>query len=439
MWNAWQSALYTNDTRALTQLAVAGPMLDGTLNNCALVGSCLSGATHRPTMSQLQTAVPKQRSYPLYFFSSIRTHALIKNNEGLPQEEPFLELQILTKASSTAPWKLSFDSGFDGPKGEQPVLLPFDFTNGSNGTSGSVGSYNVTPTISAFLADPTGKFSTKVSADNYLTLLAAYWQNYKLAGHAPRNSVIFAGGASSGEGKDLAEYRDGSVYAGSRSTYTFASDSPAGTWRFGVTGGYTMVCGSVLDTQTQTPVSGLLNQNSDEHNFGVPLPPGAYLKITTIAEHEVCLYPAASGPNDSWGGLVVAGGNVFYSAVTGHLASEDLIDLDTEYGVLSSELAQFNKQYNTCTASNGKSCVKSLAKNSADQFALFDNFLVTHNFLGKYGVDADALNKSARKLNMLYESISNGNETTGFISSIKQAEKDFLREFNKLFKDLSTT
>jgi hypothetical protein len=82
--------------------------------------------------------------------------------------------------------------------------------------------------------------------------------------------------------------------------------------------------------------------------------------------------------------------------------------------------------------------VKSLAKKLAEQFALFDNFITTYNFPAQFGGDVDALDKSTRKLTELFGAVSNGNETTGSISSIKQSEKDFVREFEKLVKGLSS-
>jgi hypothetical protein len=437
MWNAWQSALYANDTRALTQLAVVGPMLDGTIYNCAFPSGRCSSNPQRPMLGQLEVAVPKQRSFPLYFISAIRTTNDVQNSDGLDQVEPWMELQILTKKSSTAPWQLSFDSGYNATNGVQPPFPPFDFGVGSIGPSNSDEAYNGVPLISTVVTKGIGTSATRVPTDKYLPLLATYWQSYKDVGHAPRNSVFLDGGDSSGEGKSLAESREGSLYAGNRSTYQFAFDPRAGTWHFTVGGGYPMVCGSVLDAQKQTPVSGLMNQNSDEVNYGVPLQPGAYFKITTSAEHEVCVYYALAGTNNSLGGLSVAGNDVYVSAVTGHRAPNVLVDLENDFDVLSNELAQYSTQYKACVASNGKSCVKSLAQNSAEEFALFDNDILSQNFPSQFDTDVKALDKTTRRLNALYESVSKGNETAENLSSIQMSVKDLKGEFNKLVKDLS--
>jgi hypothetical protein len=437
MWNAWQSALFANDTRALTQLAVAGPMLEGTINNCAFPsGRCLA-STQRPTLGQFETVVPKQSSYPLYFMSSIRTTNEVQNSDGLDQVEPWMEIQILTKASSSSPWQLSFDSGYDATKGTPPPFLSFDFGAGPNGPSQSDLDYNGAPKVSTVVTKGIGTGPTKVATDEYLPMLAKYWQSYKDVGRAPRNSVFLKGGDSSGEGQSLAESRQGSIYVGNRNTYKFSFDPRAGMWHFTVGGGYPMVCGSVLDAGTVTPLSGVLNQNSDEVNYGVPLSPGFYFKITTSAEHEVCVFYALGGTYNSLGGLSVAGNDVYVSDVAGPRAPQDLVDLETDFGVLSSELTQYSKQYNACVASNGTSCVKTLAQNSAEQFASFDNDIMSLNFPARISAEVSALDKTTRELNGIYESVSKGNETTEIITSIQKSDKELKSEFNNLVKDLS--
>ena len=55
-----------------------------------------------------------------------------------------------------------------------------------------------------------------------------------------------------------------------------------------------MVCGVVVDTSTNTAVSGLLYQNPDENNFGPPSP-GTYRVITTKTDHETCVYTVIGG------------------------------------------------------------------------------------------------------------------------------------------------
>jgi hypothetical protein len=437
MWNAWQTALYANDTKALTQLAAAGPFLNGTIYNCAFPsGRCLV-SPHKPKLGQLEVVVPKQRAYPLYFMSAVRTTNAIQNSDGISQVEPWMDLQILTKASRAASWKLSFETGYDAIGGVQPPFPPFDFGVGPYGPLHSDRAYNGAPLISKVTTKGLGKAPTVVPTNNYLPLLAAYWQSYKDAGHAPKDSVFLKGGDSSGEGKSLAKTREGSLYNGSRDTYRFAFDPRAGTWRFTVEVGYPLVCGSVFDAATVKPLGGFLNQNSDEVNYGIPLPPGEYLSVTTVAEHPVCVSYALGGTNGSLGGLVVSGNDTYTSAVTGPRAPADLVDLETDYGVLSSELTQFGSAYNTCLSSDGKSCVKTFALNVADQFAQFDNALMSYGFPARFQVDVNALETSAVKINALYESVYRSNGKVGNMSSIKNSVKGFQGRYKKLERDLS--
>jgi hypothetical protein len=445
MWTAWQIALDTNDTRALTQLAVPGPMLRGTIYNCAYPGDCLSGATQRPSLGGLEVVVPKQRTYPLYFLASVKTTNLVHNEDGLSQEGPWMDLQILTKASSAAPWQLSFDSGYNAPKGDALPWLGFDFEK--NAASPPTGEYAANPTILSFVPTPQRSRCSKsscappikVSASSYISRLAAYWQSYKDTGHAPARDFFLTGGDSSGEGASLAESREGSIYAGSRNSYAFTFDPKAGSWRFAVGGGYTMVCGSVLDTAAQTPVSGLLYQDSDENNFGAPLETGSYFKIITAADHEVCIYPASGDIGKTASiGLSVAGNDVYTSDVTGRRAPDDLVDLSTGFGVLSSELAQYAKQYSTCTATTSRSCVKTLAQESSQEYATFDGVITADSFPAKYQSEVGALNTTARKLTGLYESVYEGKRTEQIVSSITTSEKKLVSDYNKLVKSLSS-
>ena len=250
MWKAWNSAIDTNDTRALTQLASPGSMLNATIDDCAYPnGLCVIGKPD-PPIADMYTIVPPQSSYPLYFLASIRTTGDVTTSSGLNQQEPWMALEILTKATSAASWRLSFDSGYAGTNGGQPAFLPFDLA-GPPSTQGQPGGpFNPTPTN-----------TPPIPVASYLPRLASYWQSFKDTGSAPTNAPFVIGGGADAVGQELAENRQGSVYNGSRQTYHFAWDAGAGVWQFSSVGGFPMECGSVLDESTLTPVSGLLLQN----------------------------------------------------------------------------------------------------------------------------------------------------------------------------------
>jgi hypothetical protein len=431
MWNAWQSALYISDTRALTQLATPGPVLNGTIDNCAFPnGQCIIGTQQKATMGQTEVAVPYQRSYPLYFLASILTTTEVSTPSGLNQREPWMSLQVLTKASSGASWRLSFDSGYAAPGGGVPAFIPFDEFTDTTSTPGVTVSYNATPSN-----------VPPVSADDFLPLLASYYQSFKSEGHAPAHTLFIRSGMTSGEGQELAQNRQGSVYNGERQTYRFVSDARVGTWQFTAGGGYPMECGSVLDDATITPVSGFFNQNSDETNYGIPLRPGLYSRITTDAEHEVCVYVAT-------GGLTVGGGGGVYSAaITGTRVAATgsdkhapavLADLETTFGVLASEMGQYDKQYSTCLSARKTSCLTVFAQNAAQQFAAFDGSLDGFDFPARLSTDVSTMDSTTRKLTGLYGGLDESNGTARIRSEISKSENAFLKEYKDLIGALSS-
>jgi hypothetical protein len=423
MFQAWQSALATSNTRALTQLASPGAMLNGTIYNCAFPnGECLVGPQNPPTLGLMQTIVPYQTKYPLHFMASIRTTNEVTASSGLNEEEPWMDMEILTKASSSAPWRLSFDSGYAAPDGTEPAYLPFDGATDANflGT----GTYN-----SALGGVP------PVSAARFLPLLASYYQSFKLVGHAPANSVFVDGGQTSGEGMQLAQDRNGSTYNGSRDTYSFAWDPRAGVWQFTTAGGYPMECGSVVDRATVTPLKGVLLQNSDETNYGISLAPGTYRKITTSAEHEVCVYVVT-------GGLAVGGGGqVYASAVTGSRISPAVPhtripaskgDFETDFAVLANEMNQYAKQSQGCGSS--PACIKPLALNAAQQFAQFESDFMGLDFPARLGSYVSSVDGTTRKLNALYEAIYHGASVAANEATISNSQRALLTEYERLVK-----
>jgi hypothetical protein len=272
MWGLWERALVAKDTRALTQLIAPGPFLGGTLQQCVFpAGNCVFEKTPR-TFTTLVPVVPVEHTYPLYFLAEFATTESVQDANGLSEVRPWVELQVLTKSSSTEPWRLSFDTGYDGIGANQPPLLPFE----QNGDL-----YNPAPSAAPIFP-----------ASAFLQILAMYWQSYKDTGQPPQvNNFFVNDGGTSGQGQQFAQVRQNSIYAGSVEHFTLSADPGAGEWRFTVSGGYPMECGSVLDTATNTGIKNeLLGQNQDETNFGWPLPPGSYRRITTKTVHETCIF-----------------------------------------------------------------------------------------------------------------------------------------------------
>lgn len=377
-WPLWQQALIDSNTRALTQLATPGTMLEGIVDVCV----CALG-TAPPPLNYLRLVVPAQASYPVFFLAEIQTTRFVDAANGLPVREPWLELQILTKASQQAPWQLSFDTGASGIGGSAAAFLPFDVTPQG---------YNPPPDRSA-----------AVPAAQFLPLLASYWQSFKNTGHKPPGTVFVDDGYTSLTGAQLARHRQGSVYAGHRDTFRFTSDPASGQWQFGVSGGYPLVCGTVRDVETSTPVKGLLYQSPDEGNYGVPLPVGLYRSITTVGSHETCVYVRPTG-------LDAVGNNDYQSAVTGRFVKRGpipknraLADLETAYWVLATQLQQYETKRIACARSHAHpACSKLYAMRAELQFAGFERTVETDNLPARVKGATTRLIAGARTLNALF-------------------------------------
>ncbi len=104
------------------------------------------------------------------------------------------------------------------------------------------------------------------------------------------------------------------MYEGHRDTFVFSKGTDASRWEFSVDDGEPMVCGSILDHATFTPLSGALLQDPAESNYGVPLKPGDYVQISSYTARETCVYPVQ-------GGLDAVGDLVYQQDVTGVVAT----------------------------------------------------------------------------------------------------------------------
>ena len=268
MWQRWETALITSDTRALSQLVSPGALLSAEVEECAVASArCVFETAPRPIRG-LNMVVPLQPRYPIRFLAEVETTETVNESDGLVGQQPWVELQILTKASSHASWKLSFDSGYDSSSGGRPPYLPFAETPaGPALPGGGQDQYNLPP-----------QRPPPIATSQFLPVYAAYLQSYKDTGHAPAHSLILPDGGANGAGEQLASARQGSVYLGYRRNYQLTADPGAGEWEFAVSGSAQMICGSIRDTETDSPLQGLLYQNPAENNWGPPLPTGNYLR-----------------------------------------------------------------------------------------------------------------------------------------------------------------
>lgn len=280
MWQLREAALLERNTTAVSQLTAPGPLQSGEIYQCVWpAAGCVAETRARP-VNGVTTIVPVQRSYPIYFLAEVSTIQNVAESNGSTQWVPWVELQVLTKADASAPWQLSFDTGYDGVGHLQPPLLPFAVQPGPGSSS----------TSSSDLYNPAPTDTPSNAGSTFLPLLAQYYQSFKDTGAPPTDDRFELDGGADGYGTQLGENRQGGVSMGSRNLYDFTADPSAGEWEFSGPGGLPIECGTVIDTATNTPVGApLLAQNSDRTNWGMQLPPGFYTEIVTTATHPTCV------------------------------------------------------------------------------------------------------------------------------------------------------
>jgi hypothetical protein len=424
LWQRWETALITSDTRALTQLVAQGPLLSAEISECVVASTrCVYETSPRPIRG-IDVVVPLQHQYPIHFLAETETTDTINESDGLVGEQPWVELQILTKVSAQAPWKLSFDSGYSSATASAaPSFLPFAETPAG-------------PTVAAGgqdLYNPPPQRPPPIAPNRFLQVYAAYLQSYKDTGHAPAHTMILPDGSSNGAGQQLASARQGSVYLGYRRHYQLTPDPGAGEWEFAVTGSAQMICGSIRDTETDIPLQGLLYQNPAENNWGLPLPTGNYLQISLATEHETCIYVVQ-------GGLDAVGNNTYTFRVTGKRASSDLVALETDYGVLAAQIHQYATKLTSCEKAHllAPSCTKQFAASAEQQFAQFYRLLIgSDQFPARLRGKAAQLAATARQLTLLSAQLASHGQTTELTSKIETNEKNLSHQYKTLAKDLS--
>jgi len=399
MWGLWETALVASDTRAMTQLA-AGPLLTGKINECALPsGECVFEKSPRP-FTELHTIVPLQQTYPLYFLSEVRTTEYVDTASGLMDLEPWIELQVLVKQTAKTPWQLRFDTGYNSGNKSAPTLFFFNFTPDG---------YNPEPTQ-----------PPPVPVQRFLPLLAAYWQSFKEHGRAPSPNSFVDDGYTSGVGKQFAEHRAGTVYAGHRDTFRFGVDASVGSWQFAVGGGFPFVCGAVRDLATFKPDGGLLFQNADESNYGIPLRPGRYRQIVTSADHFTCVY--ARGQS-----LDAVGNHIYTPKVTGVFAKRTaktthpaLDDFETAFGVLAYQLGVYESKLRACTKTHADlACSRLYATRAEHELALFERRVRTDNLPARVQGRVASLTGTTRSLTRLFGQLATGPPTDALMLAVE--------------------
>jgi hypothetical protein len=289
-WSRWQSALASGDAAQIRRLSTPGPVQDAWVDVCTDKSYAFFTPCKVEPFLGLSVIVPIEPKYPLYLLAQFKTREQIERGNAL-QTTYFggaLELDVLTKASPSAPWRLSFDSGDGSSTLTPPAYFPFVPMSGVGYDDG--------------LDAP-----DEVVFDHPITkvpnLLDAYYQTWADTGAPPPNSPIYNGPFSSGLGAQIAAGgRQGSVSEGYR-VYTYWAADPAvtGLWKFYVTQAnakhfpdfnpFLMECFSLEVTYVYKPGPGEdeIVQRSSRIDFGPDLAPGIYSKVTQIQLDNACV------------------------------------------------------------------------------------------------------------------------------------------------------
>jgi hypothetical protein len=281
VWSAFVDGLDSNNTTEVSEAVAQGSALSEELLQCAwpAVPSCSEDwPVAQP--SDISVFVPQQSSYPLYFLAQMKTSGSIVDPGGSFDRPSVLALVIFTRQSPSDNWKIALRTAFDGPDGSAPTpfTLPPD------------------PTEEGF--DPPPTEHLPIPAASIPGALAAYWQHWKDSDSAPASSPFAPGIYTSDVGETFGKPGNGPTPDGTIQNDVFsANPSQDGLWQFTVNDDETLVCSDVRVAVTAVPEaavasngpSGALGQNPSRTNWGPPLQPGPYSKITTFNTHATCV------------------------------------------------------------------------------------------------------------------------------------------------------
>lgn len=278
MWSLRQAALADGDRAAIRQLDATGGALEA-----SDLAACGCSADNVPLhYSSLVTLVPSQAGYPIDFMAEYQTQTQLQPNFDSDSTYlgPWLVIEVLTKASPRASWRVAFASGFSNAFASANVI-PFRLPPGA-------GPYDDVATI-----------QPPVPVDQLPSLLAAYWQSFKDTGHAPASTPFLDGSDTSEFGDYIAQSPSGIPLPGTDAVATFQySADPArdGIWSFPVQPGDDLVtCSTIRVVATYRPYQGAVLVQGSHRGFGAGLSPGRYSSIVDTTIHESCILTASNG------------------------------------------------------------------------------------------------------------------------------------------------
>lgn len=211
---------------------------------------------HGPVM----VFVPRQTRYPATFLGEVLT-----NRYG--STAPFKEVMVFRKTSPSDSWRLVLEVGSE---------------------TATVDPSGMSAAFDAPLPHFTGVDVARLPAE-----LPAYWQTWWTTMHAPNDSPFAPGYWTTQRGALIAESGGGrlSPQCHCFTTLRYRPYPQGGVYSFNTHSGGLLECFATTITATSTPPAGTaLVQDLDRNNWGAPLTPGIYRRITLVTLRPSCVY-----------------------------------------------------------------------------------------------------------------------------------------------------
>ncbi len=269
LWPLRERAMATADEATLAELSTG--------EAAAVAGAFAAQVRIQPTMSMVharpETSVEvnltRASGFPRFFLAQVMTTMYAPDvADGVPAGSPYVELMVLTRASATEHWRVTLDTGFQGPTF---IPFPVDATGYTQPAPGQAGAARLIP------------------------LLAAYWQHWAEHGDPPSSppSDTFGPGYWTDQrGRSIAQVRNGTSGGpcGCRTTTTYAAVPSEGSWSFRIYDSGLLRCGSIAIQQTyEGNFWHRLYQNPARTHWDVRIPPGRYTAIRLHSLRASCV------------------------------------------------------------------------------------------------------------------------------------------------------
>jgi hypothetical protein len=109
-------------------------------------------------------------------------------------------------------------------------------------------------------------------------------------------------------------------------------------------------------------------------------------------------------------------------------APADLVDLNTAFDVLGTQLLRFQAQYSSCS-STAQTCTQTFASEMARQFATLVTNLAGQSFPPAIHTEVSAMESTARELEAIAQAVADGQAASNAGQQLARDEERLVQEF----------